>query len=136
MFKIEKYLGGRGAYPDPVEIPVTAGASFMPGQALVLDGGVGKLATGDVKVAFVSTMKLTAEDSTAGKKLLCYKVDGNTVFRAPLSAYGSTVTVGAALTVASTGDGITATAASTGGAKVLDTLGAAAAGDCILVSLA
>lgn len=135
MFKVEKYLGGRGAYPDPVLIPVAAGSAFTPGQAITISGGLGVLADGDVAAQYVSTAKLTAEDSTAGKKLLCYKVDENMVFEAPLSAFASTVTVGAALTFAA-GEKITATAASKGGAKIIDVNGAAAEGDLVLCTLA
>lgn len=135
MFKVSKYLGGKGAYPDVVEIPVAAGASFAPGQALVITDGAAALADGDVKAEFVSCETMTAEQSTLGKKLKCYKADGDTVYEVPLSAFGDTVQVGAALTFAA-GEQITATAASNGGAKILDVCEAAAAGDCVLVTLA
>ena len=135
MFKIQKYLGGRGAYPDPVLIPVAAGSAFVPGQAIKISGGVGVICEGEDAAQYVSTAKLTAEDSTAGKQLLCYKVDENMVFEAPLSAHASTVVVGAALTFAA-GVSVTATTASKGGAKIIDVNGAAAAGDLVLCTLA
>lgn len=135
MFKVSKYLGGKGAYPDVVEIPVASGASFTPGQAITIAGGVGTIADGDVKADFVSCETMTAEQSALGKKLKCYKADGNTVYEVPLSAFGATVALGAALTF-SAGEKITATAATKGGAKILDVCEAAAAGDCVLVTLA
>ena len=135
MFKVSKYLGGKGAYPDVVEIPVASGAEFKPGQALVITDGVAALANGDVKAEFVSVETMTAEQSALGKKLGCYKTDGDTVYEAPLSAFGDTVKVGAALTF-SAGEAITATAAANGGAKILDTCEAAAEGDTVLVTLA
>ena len=139
MFKIQKYLGGRGAYPDPVLIPVAAGSAFVPGQAITISDGVGVICEGDVAAQYVSTAKLTAEDSTVGKQLLCYKVDENMVFEAPLSAHGPAVVVGAALTFAAgdaAGLSVTATTASKGGAKIIDVNGAAAAGDLVLCTLA
>jgi hypothetical protein len=135
MFKVSKYLGGKGAYPDVVEIPVASGAAFEAGQALTVSGGVAAVADGDVAVAFVSCTKLTAEESALGKKLGCYKVTPDIIFEGELSAYSSTVALGAALTLAG-GEKVTATAASKGGAKIIDTCGAAAAGDTVLVTFA
>ena len=135
MFKVAKYLGGKGAYPDVVEIPVSSGAEFAPGQALVITGGVATPADGDVAVAYVSCGKITAEESAIGKKLSAYKVDADIIFEAELSAYSSTVAVGAALTLAG-GEKVTATAAAKGGATVIDTCEASAAGDKILVAFA
>ena len=135
MFKVSKYLGGKGAYPDVVEIPVASGTSFAPGQALVISNGVAALADGDVAAQFVSCEKMTAEDAAIGKKLSCYKVTADIVFEAPLSAFGAAVVPGAALTL-SAGETVTATAATKGGAKILDTCEAAAEGDTVLVTLA
>ena len=127
MFKIVKYLGGHGAYPDALEIPVTADVEV--GTALT---EAGAKATGDVSVAYV-----TAAPAKSGEKVICYRVTPDIVFEAPASVVNSNTKLGNAVTISSDAKGVTATAVSSGkGAKIIDANGAAAAGDTVHVVLA
>lgn len=128
MFKIVKYLGGRGAYPDALEIQVTADVEV--GTALTETGAK---ATGDVNVAYV-----TASAAKSGEKVICYRVTPDIVFEARLGAYSSSaIKLGTAVTIGTDAKSVTATAVSSGkGAKIIDTNGAAATGDTVHVVLA
>lgn len=100
MFTLAKYLGGRGAYPDIVEIPENSTLTYEAGLALVITSGKAALATGTVKPAFVAA-------GPAHKGMVpCWAVSEDTVFE--VKAAG-THTVGASYTIASNGKDVTTT---------------------------
>ena len=137
MFQLIKIEYGRDNVPEPMSLPVSAGKTITVGMALTIDSTTHTLtpAVGDMSVSYIA---LENKTTVAGDYLLCYAVYPQMIFEVPLSAYSATTQVlGAQLQIAATGDAITATAVSTKyGAKIINTLGAKAAGDHVLVKLA
>lgn len=134
-FKITKILSGRTNQPETLVLPATSGESFSAGEALVVSDGALTKASGDVSALYVALENL---DSTSGKgTLACCRVTPDMLFEAPISAYSSSVQeMGAHVTIASDGLGVTATAASTNfGAEIVDMNSAAAVGDKVICVL-
>lgn len=135
MFKLIKIEYGHGNVPEPILVPAAAG-TYKEGDALVVSSNKVAKASGDVNAAYIcyAGKTVTSTDSD----LLVYKVTPAMLFEAPLSAaVGSTVKFGAKLTIDSTGEKVTATAATTNfGAYVESVNGASVAGDKVIVRLA
>lgn len=146
MFQLIKIEYGRDNIPEPMLLPATEGVTYTVGTALYLDKTKHSLAvvSGDTTAEYIALEDKTAK---AGEKLLCYRVFPQMVFEAPITeGNASAVTVGARVQFSADGKGLTATAA-TGmtisgsavkmalGGTVIDTMGAKAAGDKLLVRL-
>ena len=135
MFKFVKSLDGAKGLPY---IAKAAAGTYHVGTALYLDNGVAKVATGAAFVQYIAqeNKTLSAED-----ELIVLPVTGGMIFEAPISAFSaSTQKTGLTVTIHTDGEKVTASApgsgsAANGGAYIYDTLGAAAAGDKILVRL-
>ena len=100
MFTLAKYLGGRSAYPDIVELPANASVTYEAGLALIITSGKAALATGATKPAYV------AAGPAHNGMVPCWPVSKDTVFE---TAAAGTHTVGAAYTLATNGKGVTVT---------------------------
>lgn len=136
MFAVAKIIGGRMNVPETLELPVTAGQTYKTGEALVVSGGALTKASGDVKATYIAKEDYVAPASGA-KKLKCFRVMPDMLFEADISAFSATVQkVGAKVTFSTDGLSLTATAAETAGAEIVDVAGAAKAGDKIYVVLA
>lgn len=136
MFVIAKILGGRQNVAETLELPCTPGKTYTVGQALVVSSGALTGASGAVEAKYVAAETYTAPASGA-RKLRCYRITPDMVFEAAISAYSASAQkVGAKLQFATDGLTLTATAAETGGAEIVDLNGAAKVGDKILVFLA
>lgn len=150
MFKLERRLTGGNNVPLMI-LEIATGTSssttWKEGTAVRLSSGVLTKCSGDVQAEYIVAQTVTTASTTAIVKV--YKILPDMVFRVPLSAFGSTVKVGAWLTIHSDGAKVTATAASghtgtvatttatniTAGALCVNTLNAAASGDEILVMM-
>ena len=127
---------------------------FMQMEIHALYAHTLKKATGDCTVEYIALEDKTAK--TAGEKVLCYRVLPQMIFEVPLASYSASVHVaGAAVQIhtdglrlgaaAASGLSATTTAANSTyttkvsqktGAVIVDTEGAAAANDKVLVRLA
>lgn len=105
---------------------VETAADLKLGQAVELKSGKAVLATGDVKVYGIVT-----EPTHAGV-VGVLKVMPDMIFKCPVSAAPTSLLKGGKVTI-NAGNGVTATAASTAGATVVDKLDAVAEGDMIEV---
>ena len=103
MFKVAKYLGGRGAYPD-AEIIKCSTSTIGTGVALHLSGGYAVKSSGSEAVEYVSAGKYNA----AGF-IPAYKVDKNMLFEA--NAH-SACAVGTKYTLGTDGASVTSTSTS------------------------
>lgn len=136
MFVIAKILGGRQNVAETLELPCTAGTTYTVGEALVVTNGALAKASGGVAAKYIAAETYTAP-STGARKLRCYRITPDMLFEAPLSAYSaSTLKVGAKVTFGTDGLTLTATAAETGGAEIVDLGTASKTGDKITVFLA
>ena len=128
MIWLHKNDNGRALVPDSVVLPRKADAAFIAGTALVLSGGVAVAATGETKPQYICYSNNAAND---GSELIAYAVSDTMRFEAPLTAYAATVVPGAKLNLSTDGKGVTATAG--GHCVVVDTNGAKAIGDKIII---
>lgn len=136
MFAIVKILGGRQNVAETLELPCSGGKSYTVGEALVVTSGALTVASGAVKPTYIAAESYTAP-STGARKLKCYRVTPDMIFEVPISAYSaSNQKVGASVQIGTDGLTLTATAAETGGAEIVDLCGASKAGDKIQVFLA
>ena len=136
MYRLIKIEYGRNNIPEPVSMPAQPSLSYRRGMLLELDRESHKMkvASGDRKATHVCL-----EDKTAGEGELisCFRVTGQMIFEAPLSALGDAQAVGAYLQISADGMAVTATAATVGrGAQIENLQNATAAGDTVAVRLA
>lgn len=156
MFTLQKIEYGRTNVPEPCLMPLTKDVAVVCGMAMYMDTAAHTLkkATGDCTVEYIALEDKTAK--TAGEKVLCYRVLPQMIFEVPLASYSASVHVaGAAVQIhtdglrlgaaAASGLSATTTAANSAyttkvsqktGAVIVDTEGAAAANDKVLVRLA
>lgn len=107
--------------------PASAG-TYAVGQALVLSGGALATASGTTAPAYISAFAGTV---AAGVKIPVTPVNGQQ-WKVPVSAAPTALNAGDKVTIGS--DGLTVTATTTSGvAKIVDKLSAAASGDDVLV---
>lgn len=156
MFTLQKIEYGRTNIPEPCLMPAANAQQVTVGMALTMDASTHllKKATGDCTAEYIALEdKATA---SAGEKILCYRVLPQMIFEVPLAAYsasahvvgariqlhtdglrlGSAAASGIAATTSLSGSVYTTTVTQKLGAVIVDTLGAAAAGDKVLVRLA
>lgn len=119
MFALKRILNGRINAPEPLLLPTKAGEAYTAGEALKVSAGALTKASGDVSALYIGAENYTAP-AGGGRPLACYRITGDMLFEAPLTALGNTQKVGARLTLSSDGLGVTATAASAGfGAEIV-----------------
>ena len=125
MFIVRKILGGRINVPEP-EMHV-AGTAITAGMALNLTGGT-LVVAGETAIP----THIALADAANGEQVACYAVlPGTMIFEVPLSAAPSGVAEGSKLKLNT--DGLKVTATTGGAAIVVDTHGAPAAGDTVMV---
>ena len=124
MFTLRKIEGGRINVYEPLSYPVGASA-VTEGQALVLSSGKLVKATG--KPTFIA-LASGAENA----EIAVGRVEPNQIYEVPVTAAPTSLAVGAKVTVATDGLGVTATTTD-GVAEIVDLNGATAANDTIYV---
>jgi hypothetical protein len=124
MFTLRKIEGGRINVYEPLIYPVGASA-VTEGQALVLSSGKLVKATG--KPTFIALAS-----GAANAEIAVGRVEANQIYEVPVTAAPTSLAVGAKVTVATDGLGVTATTTD-GVAEIVDLNGAAAANDTIYV---
>ena len=133
MFKLIKILNAGRNVPEPQRLPVTSGASYKIGCALVLSSGKLAHCSATTAPTYIAAQSLA---SGAGSTLLAYPVTPGMIFETTFSAAPTSIVAGNKLTLtvdsASNAVGVTATTTS-GVATVYDMRGAAAAGDAVEV---
>jgi len=134
MFDVAKILGGRQNVPETLELPVTGGATYHVGEALVVTSGKLALAKGAVAVQYISLEEYVAPAS-GERKLKCFRVMPDQLFAVPVSVAPTGLLTGGKVQIGADGLTVTATAADTGGAEIVDLCNASKAGDKILVVL-
>jgi uncharacterized protein YwbE len=105
MFRI--HTTDAGNIPGIEYIPCGAIAPKV-GQALYMDGGVLALATGTTKPTYVSMCERETA-CTAGDLIPVVRVNADMIFATTFSASASSVKPGMKVTIATTGDQVTAT---------------------------
>ena len=155
MFEIQRQLAGQSNAPEMlIDLPYGSSSSvtFKRGTAVRLSSGVVTKCSGDVTPEYIVAADVSVSAATDIIKV--YKILPTMVFKTKLSAYSSTYNkVGKFVTFASDGLRVTATAASGFtnegtvasttativpgplGALIVDTCGAKAAGDEVLVMM-
>ena len=132
MFNLIKIENARMNVPEPEFLDVTDGEAVEEGEALVLSAG--KLTKCGVtkKPEFIS-MAILAADATERRIAVC-RVESNQVYEVPVSAAPTALVPGDKVTIHTDGLQVTATTAD-GVVTVVNTIGAAVAGDTILVRI-
>lgn len=124
MFTLRKIEGGRINVYEPLSYPVGASA-VTEGQALVLSSGKLVKATG--KPTFIALAS-----GAANAEIAVGRVEPNQIYEVPVTAAPTSLAVGAKVTVATDGLGVTVTTTD-GVAEIVDLNGADAANDTIYV---
>ena len=124
MFTLRKIEGGRINVYEPLSYPVGTSA-VTEGQALVLSSGKLVKATG--KPTFIALAS-----GAANAEIAVGRVEPNQIYEVPVTAAPTSLAVGAKVTVATDGLGVTATTTD-GVAEIVDLNGAIAANDTIYV---
>lgn len=119
-------------YSEPYELlPCGSGTSYAPGQGLVISSGVATIATGTTKPTYICQEKKTG---VTGESVQAVRITPDLTLEAALSAAGTDLLVGSAVTIAS--DGIRLTATTTSGvATIVDFPEGKAAGAKVLFKL-
>ena len=131
MFRLVKIETGRTNEAEPVFLGAAPQETYTLGEALVLSGGLATKCTSTTKPAFIAGEDFTAP-ATGSASLVAYPISSDMVFEVPVTAAPTSLKAGNAVTLSSDGLGVTATTTS-GVAVIRDLVGAAAAGDKILV---
>lgn len=130
MFKLAKIENGRINVGETVVYEATASEAVSYGEALVLASGKLTKCGATAKPAYVAGCDVTADDTK--RAVPCLRVTPDMVFLVPVTAAPTSLVPGSKVTLHT--DGMKVTATTTGGiATVVDTNGATAAGDEILV---
>ncbi len=132
MFRLVKILNGRTNQAEPVKLATTASESYSVGEALVLSGGALTKCGATEKPTYIAAADYTAPAAEQAP-LTAYPVSDGMIFECPVGAAPTSLHIGDKVTLATDGQGVTATTAS-GVATVWDLAGAAASGDKILVT--
>ena len=137
MFKIEKRLASvSNVSLMIIDMPcnVAAETVWPRGAAVNCEEGTLVKCTGDdIPAEYI--VAETCRTAGVNDTVKVYRILGDMVFRVPLTAYGAGVKVGNTVTFGSDSGSVTATVAESHGALIVNTLGASAAGDKILVML-
>ena len=104
-------------YSKPYELlPCGSGTSYVPGQGVYISSGVATLATGTTKPTHIIEEKKTG---VTGEFVQAVRITEDMTLEAPLSASGTSLGVGSAVTIHTDGSSLTATTTS-GIAKIID----------------
>lgn len=123
MFLQHKHLG-KPVEPF-VQIPAKAAESYVPGEVLVLTGGVAEKCTGTTVPSHICQKKL--EDAKEGELLDCTVINAEQELEVPLSVDGSELKAGSKVTIGT--DGLTVTATTTDGVFLITEVLGTAVGD-------
>ena len=134
MFTLIKIENSGRNVPEPLRLAVSAAVNAPYGTPLSVKGGTATPLTASTTAAATHILLANAN----GTSLLCARVTPDMVFEVPLSAAPSAMKVGTEYALSADGSAVSATAVSGSvrGAILVDTCGAAKAGDKILVRFA
>lgn len=130
MFKfLYDITGSPRAIGNAMHVPVTAGETYKMGEALVITNGA---ATKCGATAKPTHMCCRDQEADAKETITVYPITGTMHFGVPVTAAPTALAIGAKVTLATDGLGVTATTAS-GVCEIVNLNGAKAAGDEIVV---
>ncbi len=132
MFRLIKILNGRTNQAEPCFLASTASEAYSLGEALTLADGTVTKCGATTRPAYIAQEDYTAP-ATGARPVSVFPVSADMIFECPLSATPTGLVCGDKVTLSATADGVTATKTN-GVATIIDPMGAAAAGDKILVS--
>lgn len=132
MFYLTRIENGRMNVPEPVFYEAKAGEEIVIGEALVLASGKLTKCGATVKPAFIAMGEVSA--AAEKRNVAVCRVAANQLWEVPVSAAPTSLVAGSKVTLHT--DGLQVTATTSGGTiTIVDTLGAAAAGDKVLVRI-
>ena len=133
MLHLTKILNARTGAPEPARIPLTAPVTVRYGTPVILAGGTISVA-GNAATALPTHLILA--DATNAREVLATPITEEMIFEVRLSVAPTAMTLGTEYLLSADGDGLSATAATSGkrGATLIDKTGAHAAGDTVLVA--
>ena len=131
MFDLRKIINGRMNVPEPDYLPVTEGESYTEGEALKLSDGKLTKAGATEKPMYIAAKTYAAPAENA-ELLPCFLIDKAMRFEAPINVSSEVPAVGSKVTLDTDALGVTDTTES-GVATIIDTNGAAATGDKVVV---
>ncbi|MGM9636682.1 MAG: hypothetical protein ACI3YK_01705 [Eubacteriales bacterium] len=130
MFVLESIENGRTQAPDPVWLERSADVAYSAGTALVIYNGKAATPQSTMKPTHICLSNVKAGD---GEILLAYYITPAMVFEVPLSDYtADNLVIGKKVDIAMSGQRVTS-AIPGSVATIVDTCGAKAVGDKILV---
>lgn len=133
MFKLVRIENSRMNVPEPLFYEATADEAIAEGEALVLTSGKLTKCGATAKPAYIA-MSACAASASARKIAVC-RVEANQIWEVPCNAAPTSLVPGSLVTLHTDGLQVTATTTS-GVVTVVDTNGASAAGDRLLVRIA
>lgn len=132
MFNLIKIENARLNVPEPLYYEVTASEAVSTGEALVLSAGKLTKCGATAKPQYIAIGSCTAAQSN--RNIAVCRVEPNQIYEVPVTAAPTSLVPGCLVTLHTDGLQVTATTTS-GVVTVVDTAGAAAAGDKILVRI-
>lgn len=129
MFRIMYDNAGGRSIGNPMRVPVTAGEAYSMGEALVITGGKVTKCGATAKPTHMCSQDQAAD---AKETVLVYPISGTMVFETSVTAAPTALAVGAKVTLAADGLGVTATTTN-GVCEIVDLRDAKAVGDKITV---
>lgn len=136
MFNLRRIINGRVNVSEPLLMAsgVTSTTTFTAGTAVTFVSGKLTAVSGDEKAEYI--VNCTTECKAADDKVPLILVTPDMLFETTVSADPASMVIGGKYTIGTGGTDVTATAAESAGAYLVDKLGATASGDTILVRLA
>ena len=132
MFNVAKIISSATNVPDPCRMITSSSVSYKVGTALILTNGRLGNASATDKPQYIA-----AESAAAGERatLVCYPVTPNMIFEVEVAGQPGMVKPGTKVTLSVNGGfaDMVSTTTTDGVATVIDTRGATAIGDKILV---
>lgn len=132
MFNLVRIENARMNVPEPLFYDVTADEAVSAGEALVLSSGKLTKCGATAKPAFIAIGCCTASQSA--RKIAVCRVEADQIWEVPCNAAPTALVPGSLVTLHTDGAQVTATTTS-GVVTVVDTQGASAAGDRLLVRI-
>lgn len=130
MFRLLYDISGTPrAIGSAMTVPVTAGEKYAMGEALVIENGKATKCDADKTPTHICCRD---QEANAADHITIYPITGTMHFGVKLTAAPTGLTIGAKVTLAGDGLGVTATTAS-GVCEIVNLNGANAAGDEIIV---
>lgn len=130
MFKLLKIENARLNVPEPEYLDAKDGEAIEMGETLVLSAGKLTKCSGTTKPTHIAMGVKAAAD--ADRRIPACRLEPNQVYEAPVTASPTALVPGVKVTIHTDGLQLTATT-SDGVATVVDTCGAKAIGDKIIV---